>query len=105
MVSKFELKRVSPEADVIEVVTPSIIKLETGCEPTTNWIDLFLEDFESEANIILKDDEKSNILQVIKETREVNQMAKCMEKVAIDKFFQSSVAFSRLPKRKSTTPP
>lgn len=100
MVSKFELKRVSPEVDVIEVVTPSIIKVTTGCEPTTNWIDLFLEDFESEANFIPEGNEKSNILQVIKETREVNQMAKCMEKVVIDKFFQSSVAFGRLPKQR-----
>ena len=32
MVSKFELKKVSPEADVIEVVTPSIIKLTAGCD-------------------------------------------------------------------------
>lgn len=100
MVSKFELKRVSPDTDVIEVVTPSIIKETIGCEPTTNWIDLFLEDFESEANFIPDINEKSNILQVIKETREVNQMAKCMEKVVTDKFFQSSVAFSRLPKQK-----
>ncbi len=45
-------------------------------------------------------DYDSNILQVIKETREVNQMAKCMEKVVIDKFFQSSVAFGRLPKQR-----
>ena len=99
MVSKFELKKVSPEADVIEVVTPSIIKLTTGCEQTTNWIDLFLEDFESEANFIPEVDKRSDILQAIKETREVNQMAKCMEKVVVDKFFQSSVAFSRLPKQ------
>jgi hypothetical protein len=100
MVSKFELKRVSPDTDVIEVVTPSIIKLTTGCEPTTNWIDLFLEDFESEVKFIPQDNKRSNILQLIRETREVNQMAKCMEKVTIDKFFQSSVAFSRLPKQK-----
>ncbi len=43
MVSKFELKKVSPDVDMIEVVTPSITKLTTACEPTTNWIDLFLE--------------------------------------------------------------
>ena len=96
MVSKFELKKASPEADVIEIVTPSIIKLTTRCEPTTNWIDLFLEDFESEANLIPEVDERSDILQAIKETREVNQMAKCVEKVVVDKFFQSSVAFGRL---------
>jgi hypothetical protein len=100
MVSKFELKKVSPDVDTIEVVTPSITKLTTACEPTTNWIDLFLEDFESEANLILDANEKSSILQVIKETREVNQMAKCMEKVVIDKFFQCSVAFGMLPKQK-----
>ena len=100
MVSKFELKKISPEADVIEVVTPSIIKLTTRCKPITNWIDLFLEDFESEANLIPEIDERSDILQTIKETREVNQMAKCMEKVVVDKFFQSSIAFSRLPKPK-----
>ncbi len=99
MVGKFELKRVSLDADVIEVVTPSIKKLTTGCEPTTNWIDMFLEDMESEANFIPDVNEKSGILQVIKETREVNQMAKCMEKVALDKFYESSVAFSRLPKQ------
>jgi len=102
MVSKFELKRISPEVDMIEVETPSIIKVTTACEPTTNWIDLFLEDFETEANFIpdSEGNEKSNILRVIKETREVNQMAKCMEKIVTDKFFQSSVAFSRLPKQK-----
>lgn len=98
MVSKFELKRVSPDADVIEVTTPSIIKLTTGCEPTTNWIDLFLEDMESEANFIPEGNDKSYILRIVKEAREVNQMSKCMEKVAIDKFYESSVAFSRLPK-------
>ncbi len=99
MVSKFELKRKDPETEIIEVTTPSIIKLTTGCEQTTNWIDLFLEDMESEANLIPEVDKKSNILQVIKETREVNQMTKCMEKVVADKFFQSSVAFGRLPKQ------
>ena len=101
MVSKFELRREDPEdpeIEIIELTTPSIIKLTTVCEDTTNWIDLFLKDMESEANLIPKVDEKSNILQAIKETREVNQMAKCMEKVVTDKFFQSSVAFSRLPK-------
>ena len=102
MISKFELKRVSPEANVIEVVTPSIIKLTTGCEPTTNWIDLFLEDMETEANFIPEADKKSDILRAIKETREVNQMAKCMEKVVVDKFFNSSIAFSRLPKQIKT---
>lgn len=102
MVSKFELKMISPEVDMIDVVTPSIIKETTVCEPTTNWIDLFLEDMESETNFIQDSEgnEKSNILRVIKETREVNQMAKCMEKIVTDKFFQSSVAFSRLPKQK-----
>lgn len=102
MVSKFELKMVSPDTNVIEVVTPSIIKETTTCEPTINWIDLFLEDFETEANFIpdSEGNEKSNILRVIKETREVNQMAKCMEKIVTDKFFQSSVAFSRLPKQR-----
>lgn len=100
MVGKFELKRVSPDTDVIEVTTPNIVKLTTRCEPTTNWIDLFLEDMESEANFIPEGNEKSGILQVVKETREVNQMAKCMEKVAMDKFYESSVAFSRMPKQK-----
>ena len=100
MVGKFELKRVSPDTDVIEVTTPNIVKLTTGCEPTTNWIDLFLEDMESEANFIPEGNEKSGILQVVKETREINQMAKCMEKVAMDKFYESSVAFSRLPKQR-----
>lgn len=100
MISKFELKRVSPDTDMIELATPSIIKETTVCEPTTNWIDLFLEDFEAETKFIPESNERSNILQVIKETREVNQMAKCMEKIVTDKFFQSSVAFSRLPKQK-----
>lgn len=103
MASKFELRRLDPEdpeTEIIEVTTPSIIKLTTGCEETTNWIDLFLKDMESEANLIPKVDEKSNILQAIKETREVNQMVKCMEKVVIDKFFQSSIAFCPLKKDK-----
>ena len=99
MVNKIELKKVSPEVDEIEVITPSIKKLTIGCEPTTNWIDLFLEDMETDANLIPElDKTENNILQIIKETKEVNQMAKCMEKVVIDRFFQSSVAFSRLPK-------